>query len=133
AAVSIEQPNLVAARFAGSRGSERQILAVGTPTRGTLAFAAERDLAVVAAVDVHHPDVRVRSVRFVVDCADDVGHPVSVRRHLRIADVAKAVQVVEFERTSGGLCSGCGCKREQKEQDDERLASPKHWGWPPER
>jgi len=45
---------------------------------------------------------------------------------LRIVDVAEAVQVVELERTSRGLRRSCGSKREEKEQDDERLASPKH-------
>src|SRR5262249_61947705 len=50
AAAPIEQPHLVAARLAGTRRGEGEVLAVGTPARRRLAVLAGRHLVIVPAV-----------------------------------------------------------------------------------
>ena len=69
AAVSIEQPDLIALRLARPRRRERQVLPVRAPPRRRLAFLAERDLPIVLAVEADHPDVRRALVFLHVDGA----------------------------------------------------------------
>src|SRR5207247_1315196 len=90
-------------RFAGTRRSERKIFAVGTPARRTLAIVAEGDLSIILTIVAGHPDMRVALVFFCVDGRDGISDPLTIRRDLRVTNVAKAGQVIEFQRMSSGL------------------------------
>ena len=120
AAASIEQPHLIAARLAGPGRGEREIAAVGTVLRRGLAVLARRDLPLVLSVDVHGPDVRAALVFLHVRRRNDEGDGLPVRRALRIADVFHLREIVERQRSLGGLCGQERDGRERKRDRQQR-------------
>ena len=103
AAGPVEQPDLAAFGLSRPRREERQVFIVGTPARRVLVLGAGRHPEVATAVDADHPDVGIVFVLLGVGGGHRVSHPLAVGRALRVADVAKTVEVVERERMARRL------------------------------
>ena len=106
------------------RGCDKgKIAAIGAPARIAGAVRRGRQRQPLAAVPTHHPDRAACLVGFAIVRRHHIGDPQAVGRHLRIAHVLHAVEVVRRQRSArrrriGGGGRLINTKRQQNARGD---------------
>ena len=98
---AIQQPELIHLTNVIPIREEGQVASIGAPARRGLARLGGREPHAPGSVPACHPDIAIGLVLGRVRPGDGVGHPGAVGRELRIADLPKAVQVIQRHLSLG--------------------------------